>query len=144
MRWLNSTHRPPRCGVCNSHLRLRLRIRRSTFWFTKTLDLVVAGVTLSFPPSPGPLQKRAFLCPHTRCGALALIGTHPCRCEKKEGPPRPHLLNALPPSSGSTHILMSRYIKPLLFLLSPGLPSDMQDGCFVSWGLSLSFPRSSV
>ena len=49
MRWVNSTHRPTRCGALNSHLRLWCTCVTIVFWLAAVLHIAASRVTLEFP-----------------------------------------------------------------------------------------------
>ena len=112
MRWANSTHRPPRCGVCNSHLRLRLRIRRSIQKGRQnTAPSGCWGYSWSSPITR-PAREAGFFVPSHQMWWPGIDWDSALLLREKRGPLHPPLLNALPPSSGSTHSVISRYRVP--------------------------------
>ena len=70
MRWKNSTHRCPRCGVLQSHLMLWCSCITIVFPKTATLHLAAIGGSLNAPHHPARSSSGLFCCLATTCGGV--------------------------------------------------------------------------
>ena len=70
MRWKNSTHRCPRCGVLQSHLMLWCSCITIVFPKTATLHVAAIGGSLKNPHHPARSSSGLFCGLATTCGGV--------------------------------------------------------------------------